>query len=188
MPMTPLIASLEQISTPHTIGRVGGNIPAVLDGQSQLLADYNFYASFQHPYDETLYITVLTPKAYDRMIDGNVYPNCSVKVVCHELSEESTINLHTNDSLNAWAIFGYQATAEHAHDFITVAEHPALLQDEDYYYQALENDHYRFFMSLDEDHYPDGLISGDYVFGYGKLFLYEHASTGEIIAGFWQFS
>ena len=44
------------------------------------------------------------------------------------------------------------------------------------------------FLQIDEDYYPDGVISGDYVLGYGAMYLYKHRKTNEIIVGFWQYS
>ena len=43
-------------------------------------------------------------------------------------------------------------------------------------------------MQIDEDYYPDDLIDGNYIFGYGALYLYKNIDNNKIIAGFWQFS
>lgn len=42
-----------------------------------------------------------------------------------------------------------------------------------------------FFLQIDEEGYRKNM---EYVFMYGALFLYKHNVTGNIIAGFWQYS
>jgi len=53
------------------------------------------------------------------------------------------------------------------------------------YYEELEKDGYSFFLQIDEEGYRKNM---EYVFMYGALFLYKHNVTGNIIAGFWQYS
>lgn len=183
-----LIARIVQGRVDDPIGRIGGNIPALLLGRGEAWEGYDFYASFKRPDREGQYLTVLVPKDYDRMLDGNAYPNCSVMVICHGTSEESGNAGHTIAGLNKAMIAGYDELPSGQCDFITVSAAPALVQDEPCYYEPLHAAGFSFYMQIDEDYYPDDLLSGRYVFGYGALYLYRNDVTGEVVAGFWQYS
>lgn len=188
MPINNLIAKIYKNSFVKKIGRIGGNIPTILTGMEQSFENYNFYASFQNPDNKNNYISVLIPKDYSNMIDKNIYPDCSIKVISHDFSEESENENHTIKHLNKSYITDYCEVASDEFNFITRAETPLLIQDEPFYYNDLRRDNYSFFIQIDEDYYPDNLISGNYIFGYGSLYLYRNNDTGIIIAGFWQFS
>ena len=43
-------------------------------------------------------------------------------------------------------------------------------------------------MQIDEDYYPEDILNGNYIFGYGALYLYKNFALNDIIAGFWQYS
>lgn len=69
--------------------------------------------------------------------------------------------------------------------FADYSGEPRFIQWKDYYYEELEKDGYSFFLQIDEEGYRTNM---EYVFMYGALFLYKHNVTGNIIAGFWQYS
>lgn len=181
-----LIAKISQNSKSEIIGRIGGNIPYYLLEKAEVITGYNFYITFQNPDNIDEYISILVPKSYDTMIDNNIYPNCSVKVLTHKFSEESDNIEYTIESITKSVIEGFNKSEEF--NFITKSDNPNLIQDEDYYSEALGKDNYTFFVQIDEDYYPENLINGNYIFGYGALYLYKHKKTSEIIAGFWQYS
>lgn len=183
-----IIAKIEAILSHEVIGRIGGNIPDYFMDKLDNIREFNFYASFQHPENKDKYITILVPKSYNDMIDNNIYPDCSVKVFVHTLSSESNNKGYTIEHIKKTTITGYTKVSQDEFNFITKSESPTLIQDEEYYYENLKKDGYEFFMQLDEDYYPDNIIDGNYIFGYGALYLYRNLITGEIIAGFWQYS
>lgn len=182
------IAIISQNSKSEIVGRIGGNIPYYLLEKIEIIKEYNFYITFQNPDNLEEYISVLVPKNYDTMIDNNVYPNCSVKVFSHTFSEESDNVGYTINYIKNTPIVGYNKVGSDEFNFITKSDKPNLIQEEDYYSEALEKDGYVFFMQIDEDYYPENLIDGNYIFGYGALYLYKREKTGEIVAGFWQYS
>ncbi len=183
-----LISKISIFSDDNVIGRIGGNIPEFFLDKQDVVRGYKFYLTVQNPDDGHEYITILTPGGYDEMIDNNIYPNCSVKVFTHTFSDESNIDAFTIKHINKAVIVGYDKVESEAFDFITKTEEARLIQSEDYYFDALQKDGYNFFMQIDEDYYPDTLLDGDYIFGYGALYLYKNISGGNIIAGFWQCS
>lgn len=183
-----LIAKIEQTISKDGFGRIGGNIPRYFEDKQNIIEGYNFYASFKNPTNNLEYISVFTPKSYSEMIDGNIYPNCSVRVFTHCFSDESDNHKYTIDYINKTDIAEYIEVDSKKFDFITVTRKPMLIQDEKYYEDALKNDGYEFFIQIDEDYYPEGLINGNYIFGYGALYLYKNKITEKIVAGFWQYS
>lgn len=149
---------------------------------------YQFYATFKNPLDSEEYITILTPKDYDYMIDNSIYPSCSIKVVQHGKSKESLSSSHAIKAIKKSVISDFSESVAVESEFLTMSLTPLLLQDEAFYYQRLIEDGYRFFIQVDENYYPDGMLNGNYVFGFGCLYLYKHELSGEVIAGFWQYS
>ena len=83
---------------------------------------------------------------------------------------------------------GYKEVENETFDFVTQTPTPKLIQDEDYYFKRLEEDGFTFYLQIDEDYYPEDLLSGNYILGYGAIYLYKHNKTGKIIVGFWQYS
>ncbi|KAE8275034.1 hypothetical protein [Enterobacter sp. C6] len=183
-----LISKINIFSDSNVIGRIGGNIPEFFLDKLDEVQGYQFYLTFQNPDIGHEYITILTSEGYDDMIDNNIYPNCSVKVFTHTFSDESNNEEFTIKYINKAVIVGYDKVEGEEFDFITKTEEARLIQSEDYYFDALQKDGYKFFMQVDEDYYPDTLLDGDYIFGYGALYLYKNISSGKIIAGFWQCS
>jgi hypothetical protein len=121
------------------------------------------------------------------MIDKNIYPNCSVKVFTHPHSDENNNDAFTIKHINKAVIVGYDKVEDEEFDFITKTEEARLIQTEANF-DALQKDDYKFFMQIDEGYYPDTLLDGDYIFGYGALYLYKNISGRNIVAGFWQYS
>ena len=185
---TNLIAKISTIPDGNIIGRIGGNIPKFFLDKLEDIRGYKFFLTVRHPDDDLEYITILTPDGYDDMVDNNIYPKCSVRIFSHTFSEESNDEAYTIKYINKTNIIGYEKVDGNEFNFITKTHSPALIQDENYYYEALLKDGYNFFMQIDEDYYPDGVVNGNYIFGYGALYLYKNISTQNIIAGFWQFS
>lgn len=183
-----LISKISIFSDSNVIGRIGGNIPELFLDKLDDIQGYKFYLTVQNPDDGHEYVTILIPERYDDMIDNNIYPNCSVKVFTHTFSDESNNDAFTIKHINKAAIVGYDKVESEEFDFITKTEEARLIQSEDYYFDALQKDGYKFFIQIDEDYYPDALLDGNYIFGYGALYLYKKISGGNIIAGFWQYS
>lgn len=167
--------------------RIGGNLPKCLEGLREL-DDYRFYASFENPNDPGKFITICVPESLDDLIQANIYPNCCVKVFQHAPSTEGVGAEHALPGYQCARIGPYEFVEEQFFEFLTCSKEPLLLQEEPYYETALLRDGFRFLMQMDEFYYPDGLIEGNVVFGFGGLYLYAHESTGEVIAGFWQYS
>ncbi|WP_211493753.1 hypothetical protein [Fusobacterium necrophorum] len=90
--------------------------------------------------------------------------------------------------INKAHIIGYDQVDNNKFDFITKARTPKLLQDETYYTEKLKKDGYEFFIQVDENYYTNNLLQENYIFGYGALYLYKHRESGDVIAGFWQYS
>lgn len=180
-----LVAEINQVSRENIIGRLGGNIPKYFLDKEEDIRGYNFYVSFQNPQESKEYITVFVPKNYDIMTDRNIYPNCAIKVFTHRISEESDNVEYTIKHIIKSNIVGYKHSDKP--QFLTFSKYPILIQEEDFYIKELDKDNYKFFIQIDEDYYPKNLINGNYVFGYGALFLYKNTDNSKIIAGFWQF-
>lgn len=183
-----LTAKIDQNSKSEIIGRIGGNIPCYFLEKTEIINGYKFYAIIQNPDNSKEFISIFVPENYDLMVDNNIYPNCAVKVFTHSFSEESDDTRYTINHINKTLITGYSDGQSDEFDFVTKSEHPKLIQDEDYYSDNLKKDNYSFLLQIDEDYYPENLIDGNYIFGYGALYLYRHNVTGEVIAGFWQYS
>ncbi|MEY8711672.1 hypothetical protein [Mangrovibacter phragmitis] len=105
MQINNFITQIEQPDIGDVIGRVGGNIPKILEINNKELINMRFYATFQDPENNEKYISIFVPNDYNTMIEKNIYPNCSVRIFLHDKSEESqkedltiqTINKSIND-------------------------------------------------------------------------------------------
>ena len=181
------IAKISPKAEDKIIGRIGGNIPAVFLARKEDIEAYRFYMTFQNPDEPQTFLSIFIPADYEVMLDNSIYPNCSVKVFSHDFSKESDDDAYTLEGITKAYLTGYNQV-DGTFEFITKANIPALIQDEAYYSAQLEKDGYRFFLQIDEDYYPDDLLNVSYIFGYGALYLYRHEDSGEVIAGFWQYS
>ncbi len=186
--MNTLIAKINSTPTDLITSRIGGNIPIFFTNKLEQIKNLNFYACLQDPEDKDQYLSIFVPKKYSEMIENNIYPNCSIKVIHHAYSAESENENHTIKHIKKSSITNYKKAAIGTFDFITKSEKPILIQEEDYYHKQLTKDDYRFYIQIDEDYYPKDLLTGNYIFGYGALYLYKNNLTNEIIAGFWQYS
>ncbi|WP_034918020.1 hypothetical protein [Erwinia sp. 9145] len=182
-----LLAAIDNLNNGKIIGRIGGNIPDIFQDKLEHIKLMKFYLTFQSPDNPLIFVTVFVPEDYEEMINNNIYPNCSVKVFLHEPSIESNNADYTIGHINKSNIVGYNEAGDDSFDFITKASAPSLIQDESYYYENLEKDDYNFWIQIDEDFYPNDLINGNYIFGYGALYLYKNMDE-QVVAGFWQHS
>lgn len=168
-------------------GRIGGNPPKCIE--EQISSDYKFYATLVHPEKENKMLSILVHEDYHILIENNIYPLVAVKVVEHEYSEIGSNTQKKLDDLGMQSISTYiEITDKDDFLFIKVGGEPCFIQHEDFYYKELERDGYSFFLQIDEEGYSDELLKGSYIFNFGALYLYKHNITGEIIAGFWQWS
>lgn len=118
----------------------------------------------------------------------NFYFSSFSRISCSSFSEESDNDDYTLEGVRKCSLTEFEEVQDDEYGFITSGKRPQLIQDEDYYFETLKEDGFDFFLQIDEDYYPDGMISGDYVLGYGAMYLYKHRKTNEIIVGFWQYS
>ena len=182
------IANINLNSSFAGIGRIGGNVPVCFLEKMENIEGFKFYLTIQNPDNTDEYISIFIPDSYDTMVDNNIYPNCSLKVFTHSFSDESNNSFYTLEGLHKSSITEYKEVENEIFGFVTKAQQPQLIQDEDYYFRKLEEDGFTFFLQIDEDYYPESLISGNYILGYGAIYLYIHNKSGKIIAGFWQYS
>ncbi|MBF1472161.1 hypothetical protein [Prevotella pallens] len=182
------IANISSDASCNEKGRIGGNIPVCLLKDIDSFKHYKFFLMVQNPSASNEYLSIFVPESYDIMVDNNIYPNCSLKVFVHSFSEESDNNDYTLEGVRKCSLTEFEEVQDDEYGFITSGKRPQLIQDEDYYFEKLKEDGFDFFLQIDEDYYPDGVISGDYILGYGAMYLYKHRKTNEIIVGFWQYS
>lgn len=182
------VAKISLDSSSTEIGRIGGNIPTCFLEKKESIEGFRFYMTIQNPDNSDEYISIFVPDSYDTMVDENIYPNCSIKVFTHSFSVESSNSFYTLKELHKSSLTGYKEVENEEFDFVTKTHHPRLIQHEDYYLKKLDEDGFTFYLQIDEDYYPENLLSGNYILGYGALYLYKHKKTGNIIVGFWQYS
>jgi hypothetical protein len=187
MPVTNMSAKINLGTTDNCIGRIGGNIPEVLKYLDTEIESHLFYMTFQNPTGNN-HISIFVPKDFNVMLESNIYPKCSIKVFMHPESFESLEHSYTIQEITKSGLSKFSVVDPSKFDFITILSNPAHIQDERYYFDRLETDGYEFLLQIDEEYYPDGLLSGNYVFGFGRLYLYKHKKSGRIIAGYWQYS
>lgn len=164
-------------------GRIGGNPPKFIE--EKISDDYRFYATLVHPEKEDVMLSIIIHKDFDTLLERNIYPSIEVRVIEHKYSE---IGRNTDKrilDLGINSISDYSQKQGNNYLFIKVLGEPRLIQPKSYYDKELKNDNYSFFLQIDEEGYSDNM---DYVFMYGALYLYKHNETGEVIAGFWQYS
>ncbi|MBR2565165.1 MAG: hypothetical protein IKE29_11150 [Paenibacillus sp.] len=182
-------------------GWIGGNAPGFFDDQDDFIHEgtqrYVFYLTIIHPFKPENMISIFIPEDYEEYLKNNIYPNCSIKVIEHPISTESTKQRFTNPGLIKHIISdGVLSNDEKSMDqsfLIKVGGNPRLIQDEDYYYTKLREESFSFLLQVDEDGYPETLIKQDYnyLFGFGSLYIFAILGTTEIqrpVAGFWQSS
>lgn len=164
-------------------GRIGGNPPKCIE--EQIPCDYKFYATLVHPEKEDKMLSILIYDNFEILIENNIYPSIAVKVIEHEYSSMSNDTSKSIADLGLNSIDNYIKEQNTDTQFIKIGGEPRFIQYKDYYYEDLHRDNYSFFLQIDEEGYRKNM---EYVFMYGALFLYKHNVTGNIIAGFWQYS
>lgn len=180
--MTPLYAQC--IPYNESIkGRIGGNPP--INIETEIPEGYAFYATLVHPEKEDQMLSILISNDFKILIENSIYPSIAVKVIEHKYSEMGSDINKAITSLSVNSITDYKEIQDDDFQFIKVGGEPRFIQYKDYYYEELEKDGYSFFLQIDEEGYRKNM---EYVFMYGALYLYKQNITGEIIAGFWQFS
>ena len=180
--MTPLYAQC--IPYNESIkGRIGGNPP--INIETEIPEGYAFYATLVHPEKEDQMLSILISNDFKILIENSIYPSIAVKVIEHKYSEMGSDINKAITSLSVNSITDYKEIQDDDFQFIKVGGEPRFIQYKDYYYEELEKDGYSFFLQIDEEGYRENM---EYVFMYGALYLYKQNITGEIIAGFWQFS
>ena len=180
--MTPLYAQC--IPYNESIkGRIGGNPP--INIETEIPEGYAFYATLVHPEKEDKMLSILISSDFKILKENNIYPSIAVKVIEHKYSEMGSDINKAITSLSVNSITDYKEIQDDDFQFIKVGGEPRFIQYKDYYYEELEKDGYSFFLQIDEEGYRENM---EYVFMYGALYLYKQNITGEIIAGFWQFS
>lgn len=167
-------------------GRMGGNAPQSIE--SFIPEGYVFYATLVHPEKEDRMLSILIHQDFDILIDNNIYPNIEVKVIEHHYSDMSTNEKFSIKDLGLASITIYNENIKTKEDalFIQCYGEPRLIQNKNRYYNQLEKDGYAFFIQISEEGYNFDFM--DVVFNFGGLYLYKHTITGEVIAGYWQYS
>lgn len=164
-------------------GRIGGNPPKVIE--EQIPTDFRFYATLVHPEKKGVMLSILVHKDFDTLLENNMYPSIEVKVIEHKYSDMGSNTDKRILNLGMNSISDYSENQGNNFLFIKAFGEPRLIQHKSYYYKELENNNYSFFLQIEEEGYRDDM---EYVFMYGALYLYRHNETGEVIAGFWQYS
>lgn len=164
-------------------GRIGGNPPLIIE--NSIPDGYLFYATLVHTEKENMMLSIFIHGDFDTLLYNNIYPSVTVKVIEHEYSDIGTRSEKSIKELSVNSISNYYYPQDSDFQFIKVGGEPRFIQWKDYYYEELEKDGYSFFLQIDEEGYRTNM---EYVFMYGALFLYKHNVTGNIIAGFWQYS
>ncbi len=194
-----------ETSTEHRAGWIGGNAPVFFDDAQHLIHEhdgrlsYFFYLTLVHPFKPDQMIYIFVPADYDDYLEHNIYPDCSIKVIEHPISIESTEPTFTNPNLIKHDIEPGEVTSDNDNKsmespfLIKVGGTPKLIQQEDYYMTDLQQEGFSFFFQVDEEGYPETVIAedGSYLFGFGALYIYakiENDEIGQPVAGFWQFS
>jgi hypothetical protein len=164
-------------------GRIGGNPPQLVE--ERMPSEYMFYATLVHPEKENMMLSILIHNNFETLIENNIYPSIAVKVIEHEYSEMGSNLNKAIAGLSINSISGYKEMQDSNFQFIKIGGEPRFIQYRDYYYEELVRNGYSFFLQIDEEGYSQDM---EYVFMYGALYLYRHNVTGEVIAGFWQYS
>lgn len=178
---------------PEIKGRLGGCPPLIIE--DEIPQGYGFYITFVHPDKPEKMLSVITPKDFDERIDHSIYPDMATRVIEHNFSEMGNRkDLRLEEIGEAiLSVSEYRSKGEEDDfTFIQVGGEPFFIQNKLFYWEKIERDDYSFFVVINEEGYLDceedeGNIK-QYVFAYGALYLYKHNQTGEIRAGFWQYS
>ena len=82
----------------NSIGRLGGNAPEWFDDKRDMVDEpgchYGFYCTLQLK-DAGRSLSIFIPENFDRLLDDNIYPSCSIKAFAHPTTGESGGNYFT---------------------------------------------------------------------------------------------
>ncbi|MDM1352065.1 hypothetical protein HX014_15735 [Myroides marinus] len=167
-------------------GRIGGNPP--IEVEDKIPENYLFYATLVHPDKENSMLSILIHQDFEVLIEKNIYPNIEIKVIEHQYANESLSNKFCIKELGIASITEYKEDTKNDDDtiFVQYQGQPRLIQSKSRYYEQLNKAGYEFFISILEEGYDFDTM--DVVFNFGALYLYKHNETGEVIAGYWQYS
>lgn len=198
----------------NSVGRLGGNAPEWFDDKRDMVDEpgchYGFYCTFQLK-DTGRSLSIFIPESFDRLLDDNIYPDCSIKAFTHPTTEESGDGYFTlmpekpsGKMTGRQKKFDYSRPvlkkvfiapcAEKPEDdaaFLTIGDDIFYVQDKDFYREALIKDGYEIWGYINEEgYYPlareTELIHGNMPLSFGAMYLYKKG--GEIIVGYWQYS
>lgn len=190
------------LCTDESHGWIGGKAPMFFDDKTETVnkngIKHYFYLSLVHPFRPQRMISVFIPEEYDEYLENNIYPNCSIQVFDHPISEESTSDMYTQPGLIKHSIIGGDIIGDEDSKeqsfLIKLGGTPRLIQDENYYFTGLAEAKFDFLLQVDEDGYPDTLLDGDfsYPFSFGAMYVFAHVmgdhEVSSPVAGFWQYS
>ena len=182
--MTPLYAQCIPYNE-NIKGRIGGNPP--INIETEIPEGYAFYATLVHPEKENKMLSILISNDFNQLIHHQSYANILIKVVEHNFSYEGDkYNLSLPQIGKTSSISDYSRNKQ-KFNLVQVGGRPDLIDDDPIYYEKLLADDYSFYLSIDEEGY-DVPSMKMVIFSYGAVYLYKHNKTGEIIAGFWQYT
>ena len=192
-------------------GWIGGNPPDYFDDKIALINTdnirYSFLMTVKNPLNIENAISIFIPQEFSHRIENNKYPDCSIKIFEHKITDESDNPFFRNENeiekkhyiqligeideekIDKQSSDEFDEDEDEAFTYlIKFGGKPVLIQEEQFYYEQLHTDGYTFLFQIDENGYPDGLMK-EYIFGYGALYVYgklSDSSINNIIAGYWQ--
>lgn len=180
---------------------IGGNAPAYFDNQEDFQCKYSskyyFLLSLVNPLNPNMMFTIFFPRDYDEYLENNMYPNCTILLVEHPLSNESSKEVFTNPNMKKYAINNCKLinndTSENHNFLVKFGGSPVHIQNKNIFTRELKADSFDFLFQIDEQGYPeeDDFIQGNYPFSYGAIYVYAQISNESVTApvvGYWQFS
>lgn len=199
-----------------SVGRLGGNAPKWFDDKRDSVDEpdchYGFYCTFLLK-ETGRSLSIFIPESFERLLDGNIYPNCSIKAFEHPTAEESAddyFRLMPERPKAGERLTGYQRRFDYSRPvlkkvfiapctekpeddaaFLTIGDDIFYIQDKDHYRDELIKDGYKIWGYINEEgYYPlereMEFIHGNMPLSFGAMYLYE--KEGEIIVGYWQYS
>ncbi|WP_068984829.1 hypothetical protein [Lysinibacillus xylanilyticus] len=180
---------------------IGGNAPAYFDDQkdfqSRYGSKYYFFLSLVNPLNSAMMFTIFFPREYDEYLENNKYPNCTILLVEHPVSNESSKDVFTNPDMKKYAVVNCGVinndTSDNEIFLIKFWGTPEHIQNKNFYTKELVADSFEFLFQIDEQGYPeeDDFIQGNYPFSYGAIYIYAQIKNENVmdpIVGYWQFS
>ncbi|MFC2498494.1 hypothetical protein [Capnocytophaga granulosa] len=182
--MTPLYAQCIPYNE-NIKGRIGGNPP--INIETEIPEGYAFYATLVHPEKEDKMLSILISNDFNQLIHHQSYPNILIKVVEHNFSYEGDKYNLSLPQIGKTSSISHYSRNKQKFNLVQVGGRPDFIDDDPVYYEKLLADDYSFYLSIDEEGY-DVPSMKMVIFSYGAVYLYKHNKTGEIIAGFWQYT